>query len=88
MNAPATVDGGDVLYTGRHVFVGLSERSNQEGVDFLGKVCMIVGRVDLGPSHSNEVPVTSLLPLVDVCARARVRHSPSKTNSAFEVRRV
>lgn len=31
----ATCDGGDVLFTGRHVFVGLSERTNQEGVEVL-----------------------------------------------------
>jgi dimethylargininase len=26
---PATLDGGDVLYTGRHLFVGLSRRTNE-----------------------------------------------------------
>jgi dimethylargininase len=31
----ATCDGGDVLLTGRHLFVGLSNRTNQEGADFL-----------------------------------------------------
>lgn len=34
----ATCDGGDVLFTGRHVFVGLSERTNQEGVEVLRSV--------------------------------------------------
>lgn len=29
------VDGGDVLYTGRHMYVGLSERTNAAGVQFL-----------------------------------------------------
>lgn len=33
--ANATLDGGDVLFTGRHVFVGLSSRTNQAGVDVL-----------------------------------------------------
>ena len=28
---PATLDGGDVLRVGRHVFVGLSQRTNREG---------------------------------------------------------
>ncbi|KAL3805947.1 hypothetical protein HJC23_007908 [Cyclotella cryptica] len=31
-------DGGDVLYTGRHLFVGLSERTNQNGFRLLQKV--------------------------------------------------
>src|SRR6476661_8556883 len=29
---PATIDGGDVLVVGRRVFVGLSTRTNQEGL--------------------------------------------------------
>ena len=31
----ATVDGGDVLYTGRHIFIGLSNRTNMEGATFI-----------------------------------------------------
>ena len=31
-------DGGDVLYTGRHLFVGLSERTNENGFRFLQNV--------------------------------------------------
>lgn len=34
----ATCDGGDVLFTGRHVFVGISERTNQEAITVLRKV--------------------------------------------------
>lgn len=33
--APATLDGGDVLRVGKRVWVGLSERTNQDGVDQL-----------------------------------------------------
>jgi dimethylargininase len=33
--APATLDGGDVLRVGRSVFVGLSRRTNREGIDQL-----------------------------------------------------
>ncbi|KAG2202293.1 hypothetical protein INT47_010741 [Mucor saturninus] len=33
----ATLDGGDVLYTGSHLFVGLSHRTNQRGADVLIK---------------------------------------------------
>jgi dimethylargininase len=35
MSETATCDGGDVLWTGRHVFVGQSERTNKEGVGVL-----------------------------------------------------
>jgi len=31
----ATCDGGDVLFTGRHLFVGLSNRTNAQGAQFL-----------------------------------------------------
>jgi dimethylargininase len=31
--APATIDGGDVLVVGRHVYVGRSQRTNDAGVD-------------------------------------------------------
>ncbi|GAA5804337.1 hypothetical protein EDC94DRAFT_643032 [Helicostylum pulchrum] len=33
----ATLDGGDVLYTGKHLLVGLSHRTNQSGADVLVK---------------------------------------------------
>ena len=32
IEAPGTIDGGDVLRVGRRIFVGLSDRSNAEGV--------------------------------------------------------
>jgi dimethylargininase len=38
-------DGGDVLYTGRHLFVGLSERTNKNGFRFLKKVFCEIGRL-------------------------------------------
>lgn len=34
----AFVDGGDVLNTGAHIFVGLSERTNEKGGKVLQKV--------------------------------------------------
>lgn len=34
---PATLDGGDVLFTGREFFVGLSSRTNEAGIDDLSK---------------------------------------------------
>ena len=38
MSAPASLDGGDVLFTGREFFVGLSSRTNQEGITKLSEV--------------------------------------------------
>ena len=33
-----TVDGGDVLQVGKHFFIGVSERTNPEGADQLGRI--------------------------------------------------
>ena len=38
IEAPATLDGGDVLRVGRRLYVGLSTRSNQEAVDQLSAI--------------------------------------------------
>jgi dimethylargininase len=38
IQAPGTVDGGDVLQVGNHFFIGLSERTNQEGAEQLGRM--------------------------------------------------
>lgn len=35
---PGTLDGGDVLMVNRHFFIGISERSNREGVEQLGRI--------------------------------------------------
>ena len=35
LREPATLDGGDVLRVGRHVFAGLSQRTNRQGIDQL-----------------------------------------------------
>ncbi|CAB4029712.1 Hypothetical predicted protein [Paramuricea clavata] len=37
MKEPAFLDAGDVLFTGREFFVGLSSRTNKEGIDALAK---------------------------------------------------
>lgn len=42
--APARIDGGDVLQVGGTVFVGLSQRTNEEGVDALRDLAAISGR--------------------------------------------
>jgi len=36
--APGTVDGGDVLQVDNHFFIGLSERTNKEGAEQLGRI--------------------------------------------------
>lgn len=38
IEAPGTLDGGDVLQVGRHAFVGISQRTNLEGALALGRV--------------------------------------------------
>ncbi len=35
---PGTVDGGDVLMVGHHFFIGISDRSNQQGAKQLGSI--------------------------------------------------
>jgi dimethylargininase len=38
INEPGTVDGGDVLRLGRRIFVGLSTRTNQDGIEQLRSI--------------------------------------------------
>lgn len=38
IEAPGTVDGGDILMVGNHFFIGLSERTNHEGAAQLGRI--------------------------------------------------
>jgi dimethylargininase len=38
IQAPGTVDGGDVLMVGRHFFIGISERTNKAGANQLGHI--------------------------------------------------
>lgn len=38
MPAPASLDGGDVLRVGAHLFVGLSSRTNQDGLEVLREI--------------------------------------------------
>ena len=57
VEAPGTLDGGDVLKHGRHVWVGVGGRSNESGVDQL-RTALAGHRVDVVP-----VPVTKVLHL-------------------------
>ncbi|MCK5316239.1 MAG: hypothetical protein KAJ53_13990 [Anaerolineales bacterium] len=38
IHPPGTVDGGDVLLVDKHIFVGISERTNREGAEQLGGI--------------------------------------------------
>ncbi|UCH83664.1 MAG: hypothetical protein JSW50_14615 [Candidatus Latescibacterota bacterium] len=38
ITAPATIDGGDVLFTGDRYFVGLTTRTNQEGFESFARI--------------------------------------------------
>lgn len=52
ITAPATLDGGDVLHIGRKLFVGLSQRSNTEGINQLRELLRDYGyRVEGAPIH-------------------------------------
>jgi dimethylargininase len=61
MEAPATLDGGDVVQVGRRLLVGLSSRTNQDGVNTLREI--------LGPFGYTvtPVPVHGVLHLKSAC---------------------
>ncbi|MGD8993291.1 MAG: arginine deiminase family protein [Desulfobacterales bacterium] len=44
IQAPGTLDGGDVLMIGNHFFIGISERTNQRGAEQLGRILEEHGR--------------------------------------------
>lgn len=52
IQAPGTLDGGDVLVIGSHVFVGSSSRTNRAGIDQLARMLEPVGyKVHAVPVH-------------------------------------
>jgi dimethylargininase len=58
----ATVDGGDVLYTERHIYVGLSDRTNIEGAIFIRQYfssyeVILVPKITLDPSIKLTHPI-------------------------------
>ena len=38
IQAPGTIDGGDVLMIGKHFLIGISERTNQQGAEQIGRI--------------------------------------------------
>ena len=62
LTEPATLDGGDVLRIGRSVFVGLSRRTNRDGIDQLSRLLAPYGyRVQL-------IAVSGCLHLKSACS--------------------
>ncbi len=47
-------DGGDVLYTGRHLFVGITNRTNQDGLQYLRNVLA---------HHHNLIDAVDVIPI-------------------------
>jgi dimethylargininase len=43
IQAPGTVDGGDVLQVGNHFFIGISQRTNRQGAEQLGRILQRYG---------------------------------------------
>lgn len=44
IEAPGTLDGGDVLVTGTHVFIGLTTRTDRDGIDQFAEIAAPLGR--------------------------------------------
>lgn len=64
MDAPATLDGGDVLRVGTRLFVGLSERTNPVGIAWAAEIASLEGL------ELVMVPVRSGLHLKSACTLA------------------
>jgi dimethylargininase len=47
VHEPGTIDGGDVLVTDRHVFVGHSSRTNDDGIKQLASFAATTGRITI-----------------------------------------
>lgn len=64
LSAPATLDGGDALVLGKHIYVGLSTRSNAQAVeqlnDLLGKYGYTVHGIELTDCLHLKTAVTRI----------------------------
>lgn len=65
MQAPATLDGGDVLVLGKKIFIGLSTRSNQEAVDQLNEALKEHGYQVIGVQMHDCLHLKTALTRVD-----------------------
>lgn len=57
IEAPGTLDAGDVMQTGRHFYIGISERTNRDGADQLLSLLEKYGR------SGEKVPLSKMLHL-------------------------
>ena len=64
LSAPATLDGGDVVRIDRTLYVGLSSRTNEAGLDALAALVSPLGYI------VTSVPVTGALHLKTACTYA------------------
>ena len=62
---PATVDGGDVLVLGKHIYVGLSTRSNQTAIDQLNDLLCEYGYTVTGVQLHDCLHLKSAVSRVD-----------------------
>jgi dimethylargininase len=67
VEAPATLEAGDVLRIGRDIFIGLTSRTNREGIDFVRKHAAPHGYT------VHAVPVPGALHLKSVCTAVNDR---------------
>jgi dimethylargininase len=65
MQAPATLDGGDVLVLGKQIYIGLSTRSNQAAIDQLNELLGEYGYSVTGVQMHNCLHLKSALTRVD-----------------------
>lgn len=65
LQAPATLDGGDVLVLGKMIYVGLSTRSNQEAIDQLNSLLGDRGYQAIGVQMHDCLHLKTALTRVD-----------------------
>lgn len=65
LQAPATLDGGDVLVLGKQIFIGLSTRSNQEAIDQLNDLLGEYGYTTTGVQMHDCLHLKSAVSRVD-----------------------
>lgn len=65
LQAPATLDGGDVLVLGHNIYIGLSTRSNQDAVDQLNTLLAEYGYTVIGVQMYDCLHLKSAVTRVD-----------------------
>jgi len=92
-NGQGTIDGGDVLFTGGgEVFIGLTKRTNQQGIDAFAKAFshLVVHSVDMSSikASSSAANPTPPLHLKSVCTLAGQQHLLVGGPYGLSVRRI